>query len=135
LTEQSQAKTTVATNDSGQDDDDVAILIYKESQLRKAQAASAAAERKKQRRHHLLPLINEPQLGRERLPRIKAKYRRQVNIAKMLRAKIGESLRWRMIDPKKRWPKRATERDALLMDAQQERHFWNARISMCLIFR
>eukprot|EP00984_Skeletonema_dohrnii_P018170 scaffold8416_cov91-Skeletonema_dohrnii-CCMP3373.AAC.3 len=42
------------------------------------------------------------QLGRERLPRIKAKNRRQVNLAKVLREKIGESLRWREIDPGRR---------------------------------
>ena len=103
-----------ATNDGGEGEDDVAVLIYRESQLRKAEAAAAAAATKKTSSastHH------RTSLGRERLPRTKAKNHCTVYYAKVLRNEENESLQRRMICRGKRWPKRDAGMNALLMDA------------------
>ena len=115
MSTKSQAKEKAAPNDSGEDDDDVAALIYRESQLRKAEAAAAAAERKKTSSastHHRTSTRKRTSVksqSKESLPSL---------LCKGASNKRGESLRRRMIGPEKRWPKRSTDMNALLMNAQ-----------------
>ena len=104
----------VAPNDSREDDDDVGALIYRESQLRKAEAEAVAAESKKTSSastHH------RTSLGREHLSTTRAK-----NHCIMYNAEVPrrghERLHWRMIGPRRRWPERSIDMNALLMDAQ-----------------
>jgi hypothetical protein len=98
-TKRSQDKKMVAPNNN-EEEDDLSVLIDRESQLRKAEAAAAFED------ITCICFI------------IRANHRCLVNNAKVLRNEESKSLRWRKIGPKKRWQKRSTDMNALLMDVE-----------------